>query len=353
MFRKIACLLLALVISLTFFGCGSSDADKTDNADVSNDTSSDSNQTSDNSKTAADPNEEYVFVTPLASLEYWNAHKKAIQDACSELGVKASFVGDEKLDPQSMVNILETLIEKKVAGIVMQGNFPDAYAPVYEKAWEAGIPVANVTIDVPDSKRVAFLGTDYVKYGNQMGELAVEACNGKGKVIVSTFLTSGSKTVEDIIKGVREAIAKYPDVQIVAEVDDKADISVATQVIGSALQSNPDTSVIIGGQSVSATGAVTALREAGKLDQVKVISIDRDAPTLEAIKDGEIYATVAGKQYTEVYYATKFLYDYNHDKLLFCKDNKKAGVVTIPSFVDTGYVVIKKDNVDYFIDFKY
>ncbi|MPN31615.1 hypothetical protein SDC9_179089 [bioreactor metagenome] len=84
------------------------------------------------------------------------------------------------------------------------------------------------------------------------------------------------------------------------------------------------------------------------LDKVTVVCIDKDAPTLEAIEAGDIYATVIGKQYTEVYYATKFLYDYNHNNLKLVSDSKAAGISPLPTFVDTGAIVITKDNVSFF-----
>ena len=298
--------------------------------------------------------EEYVYLAPLSNLEYWQAHRKGLEDACAELGVKASFVGDNKLEATAMCTLLETLIVRGVDGIVMQGNFPDAYIPLFEKAWDAGIPIVTQTVDVPNSKRLCFLGTDYVKFGENMLELAAEASGGKGDVIISTFLTAGSLTVEDILTGIHNAIKKYPKMRIVAEVDDKADIAEATVKIGSALQANPNVAVIIGGQSVSGLGAVTAVREAGKEGQIKIISIDRDAPTLEAIQNGEIYATVAGKQYTEVYYGVKLLYDFHHgSKRAFSNDDTAANILLAPSFIDTGVLIINKDNVEKFVNFKY
>jgi len=301
---------------------------------------------------AANPNEEYVFVTAAANLEYWNQHKNALNAACKELGVKGSFAGDDKVDAQVMTTLLETIIAKKPAGIITPGHFPDAYGPVFEKAWELGIPVAVVTVDVPDSKRIVFMGTDYYQYGRKMGELAAEACGGKGKVIISTFKESGAKSVYDMDSGYKDVFKeKYPDIQIAAEVEDKADANVAAQVISSALQAHPDVDVIIGCQSVSALGAVTALRDIGKLGKVKIIGMDRDAPTLENIKEGNIYAAVAGKQYAEVYYAVKFLYDYNHNKVPLVADNKKSGVVAQPQYCDPGALVITKDNVDDFINY--
>ena len=62
--------------------------------------------------------------------------------------------------------------------------------------------------------------------------------------------------------GIHTQIEKYPNMKIVAEVDDQSDAAVAATKIGAALLANPNTAVIIGCQAPSAVGAVTAVKEA-------------------------------------------------------------------------------------------
>lgn len=300
--------------------------------------------------------ETYYYICPLANLEYWLAHKAGLKDACRELNVTPKFVGDDGLDVDAMCAVIETALnDPNCAGIVMQANFADAYEPYVQQAYEKGIPVCYQTVDgVDGSKRLCFLGTDYVEYGKIMMCQAAEATGGKGSVIYSNALSAGSAAVEDVTTGIKEEIQNWPDMKLVAELDDSSDAAVAATKVGAALLANDNVTVVIGGQSTSAIGAVTAIKEAGMLDQVKVISIDRDAATLEAIQNGEIYSTVAGKQYTEVYYGVKLCYDYNHGaKNAFSNDDAAAGLVIAPSFVDTGALIINKDNVDKFASFSY
>jgi hypothetical protein len=48
------------------------------------------------------------------------------------------------------------------------------------------------------------------------------------------------------------------------------------------------------------------------------------------------------------------LYDFHHaTNQSFCKDDKAAGLNLAPDFVDTGMIIIDKDNVDFFLDFNY
>lgn len=294
-----------------------------------------------------DPNEEYVFMTPLMTLEYFQQHKNACEDAAADLGVTGYMAGTEKYDAQEMITVFETLIEKGVAGIVTPGHFADAYRECIEKAWEKGIPVATVTLGVPDSKALCHFGTDYVSYGEIMAKTLLDKI-GPEKFIFSTNLQGGGDPAHDIMKGILNVCEANPGFEMVVQVEDQSDASVAASVIGAALQANPDVKGVIGAQSVSGIGAVTALREAGLLDQVEIVCIDKDAPTLEAIEAGDIYATVIGKQYTEVYYAVKFLYDYNHNNLKLVSDSKAAGISPLPSFVDTGAIIVTQENVEFF-----
>lgn len=298
--------------------------------------------------------EEYVFITPSASIEYYNAHKKAIQDACKDLGVKAVLVGDDKAEPATMVSLIEATISRGVKGIVLQNHFPDAYTPVIDKAWEAGIPVIVLENDAPDSKRISYFGNDYKVLGEKQMDAMAEVLGGTGKVIVSTNRETGGQSAIDQMNGVIDRAAeKYPNIEIVAVVEDKGQTDTAVQAIGAALQANPDANGVIGCQSVSGVAAATACREAGMLDKVKIIAVDRDTATLEAINDGDISATVCGKQYAEVYYATKFLFDFNHTDLKTSNDDKAANIVSVPQRVDVGTIVISKDNVEHFLGYTY
>jgi len=347
--KLIALTLAVLMLTTALVGCS-----KKVGTAASSAAASSSQKTQETSKAVS--SETYYYICPLSNLEYWQAHKAGLEDACAELGVTPKFVGDDGLDADAMCAVIETALnDPNCSGIVMQANFADAYEPYVKDAKEKGIPVCYQTVDgVEGSERLCFLGTDYVQYGKIMMKQAAEAANGKGSVIYSNNLSAGSAAVEDITTGIHEEIKNWPDMKIAAEVDDASDAAVAATKISAALLANDGVSAVIGGQSVSAIGAVTAIKEAGMSGKVQVISIDRDSATLEAIQNGDIYSTVAGKQYTEVYYGVKLCYDYNHGaKNAFSDDDAAANLVIAPSYIDTGVLIINKDNVDKFVGFSY
>jgi ribose transport system substrate-binding protein len=101
-------------------------------------------------------------------------------------------------------------------------------------------------------------------------------------------------------------------------------------------------------EAAGGVGAATAAKELGITDKFKIVSMDRDDGTLKFIEDGTIYASVAQKTALMSYLGTKLLYLYNHAPLPIVADNKASGIVPMPESVDTGTIVIDKNNAKFF-----
>jgi ribose transport system substrate-binding protein len=66
---------------------------------------------------------------------------------------------------------------------------------------------------------------------------------------------------------------------------------------------------------------------------------------LNLIEEGVIDASIAQRTYTMAYMALGMLYDLHHNKVRMVDDWRGAGVLPLPTNVDTGTVVITKENV--------
>ena len=137
----------------------------------------------------------------------------------------------------AMIAAFEQAIAKKPNGIVCVG-FEDTLGPIIDKAIEAGIPVVTVDGDVPNSKRIAFVGTGNYNAGYQGGQYLADAIGGKGKVAIMT--KPGQGNLEERINGYKAALANYPDVEIVQIADTQSDSVVAAQAAATLLQKYPD-----------------------------------------------------------------------------------------------------------------
>jgi ribose transport system substrate-binding protein len=212
---------------------------------------------------------------------------------------------------------------------------------------EAGIPVVTVDADLPDSGRMAFVGTGNYNVGLQGGAMIGKLLNGTGKVAILTMPTQPNH--QDRVRGYTDALAKFPNIQIVQTADSAGDPVKAAAATTGILQKYPDLAGLICTDSAGGSGAATALKEANMAGKVKVITMDRDPEILQAIKDGEITATIVQQTALMPYYAIVIMHNMKLGDFPISSDNKAAGITGAPVNIDTGTVVVDKSNVDYFM----
>jgi ABC-type sugar transport system substrate-binding protein len=128
--------------------------------------------------------EEYVWLSANSNLPLFTAHDHpALRLVGQELGVKVQVAGPNSIDIPSLVAAIEQTAARRPAGLMIVGWDPSALVPPINKAVESGIPVVCVDADVPVSKRLAFIGTDWYDLGVRQGEAMVKALAGRrGKV---------------------------------------------------------------------------------------------------------------------------------------------------------------------------
>jgi ribose transport system substrate-binding protein len=288
----------------------------------------------------------YIEVSALGNIDYFYDHKLGMKQVGEELGVKTEYVGPAEYDMNAMVAAFEQAIAKKPNGIVVVG-FEPSLNPIVKKAMDAGIPVVTVDADLPDSGRIAFIGTGNKNAGIVGGDKLAGLIGKKGKVAIMT--KPGQSNLEERITGYKEALAKYPDIQIVQIADTQSDPVVAAQVASALLQKYPDLAGIACVEAAGGSGAATAVKEAGKAGEVKIVSMDRGNDILKAIEEGIISASVAQQTALMPYYAVQLLYNLNNSKVAISSDNKAAGVKGVPTIIDTGTIIVDKNNYKYFV----
>ena len=97
----------------------------------------------------------------------------------------------------------------------------------------------------------------------------------------------------------------------------------------------------------SLAGIVRALQEAGKKPgDIKVTAMEQTPDFFKTAADGWVEGIVVQNRELFIYYAVRMLYDYNHNGLKTSGLDVSQGGVPIPQNIDTGVLVVNKDNVD-------
>jgi ribose transport system substrate-binding protein len=85
--------------------------------------------------------------------------------------------------------------------------------------------------------------------------------------------------------------------------------------------------------------------------KVAVLAMDTDRGTLQWIQQGVISATIAQKPYTMAYLGVKLLDDLHHHRpASLTADFARDSFSRLPSSVDTGALMVDKQNVSRFLE---
>ncbi|GIL14654.1 MAG: sugar ABC transporter substrate-binding protein [Chloroflexota bacterium] len=290
--------------------------------------------------------QEYVYLSIVTQVPFWVDHRAALEDAGKVLGVRTTFTGPVDFDVAGQARQLDEIVARNPAGIVIFPGDAGAITPGINRAVEAGIPVVLVISDAPESKRYSILGINGFQAGRVGGEMLAQAIGGRGKVVIGGFQ---SPNIIERMEGYKAVFAeKYPDIEVVAEVDDRADPAYAPTAYAAAIAANPDVAGIGGTDGDSGKGAALAVRDAGKVGEIKIVAMDRNDDMLPFIEDGTIYGTVVQKSYTEMFLAVHLLYWLKNDVLKVVPDWRGAGLNILPERVETGVFAVTQENVAQF-----
>ena len=289
--------------------------------------------------------ERYVFVTTNIDLPYWREAEAGFQDAAKELGVRGELIGPKGYQPNAELVMFRQLVEEHPTGICLSAARPEIFKEQIDKAIAEGVPVICVDADSPDSKRLAYVGTDNNRAGRESVKQMADLLSGGGKIVVLSI--PGQMNLDDRVAGVAEALPNYPAIKLIDIIDDKGDVKVAAEQVFDMLKKKDKDKVdgFIALEATGGAGAAEALHALNMEGKIPIVAFDDDPATLELIERGVIAASIAQKPYVMSYYGLKLLDDLHHGAVHQFKDWKTALAPPMPVFVDTGTVVVNKNNV--------
>ena len=287
--------------------------------------------------------ERYVFVATNINLPYWKEAEAGFLDAAKTLGVKGELIGPTTYDPSAEVGMFRKIVEQQPAGICLSAARPEIFRAEIDKAVAQGIPVICVDADVPDSKRVLYIGTDNFKAGRESLKRMAALIPGKGTIAVISI--PGQHNLDDRLAGVADALKNFPALKLTNILDDKGDARNAFDQVSELVQKKEKVNGIICLEATGGSGAAEALHRFNMEGKLPIVAFDNDPETLDWIDRGVITATITQKPYVMSYYGLKFLDDLHHNAVHQFKDWRTALAAPMPTFVDTGTVPVDKNNL--------
>lgn len=229
-----------------------------------------------------------------------------LMDFSTEFGIglkdymtaKADAMGDVELtvvdaggDAAKQLQQVETFISQKVDAIIMQPQEQEACSPAIDKAKAAGIPIINcnsLTITEPD----AYVGSNDSESAEIAMTYIAEQLGGKGNVLMMHGHPGQTAEVKRT-EGAMDILAQNPDMTLLDEQTADWDRAEAMTLMENWIQSYGDQiNAVFCQNDEMALGALNALVQAGKKDNVLVVGVDAIDDALQSVKDGKMDATV-------------------------------------------------------------
>ena len=300
-------------------------------------------ESSDQSTTS---DEEYIMVTTFVNFPmYVNHDQAAFHKWGQKTGVKTTVLGPSEWDIVQQIAVIEQVIPSRPAGLLINGTDP-SIAGAINKAVDAGIPTVVYDSEIPNSKRHAFLGTDWYDIGRLQGEAMVELINGKGKIAYIGLL--GQTNMESGFRGLLDVIEKYPDIVVLGKYDSQGSTEHVAKITSDLITANPDLAGLCGFDAITGPGLGLAVKEAGKSGQIKITTVDWEPEHLRLVREGVIQVLIGQKRELFTWYGAQFLYDMVHKTNQLSDDDVHSGITNIPYTVNTGLLKITADNIDLF-----
>jgi erythritol transport system substrate-binding protein len=232
-----------------------------------------------------------AVITVDPSNPYWKAQIDTASAEFKKLGYEPTTSAHEN-DPDTQNQLVETAINDKVKGVLLDPAGADESVAAVQKLVDANIPVVLINAEISQTGLAKAQIVSNNAQGATVGaEEWAKAMNYKGTYVelLGKPSDNNAQVRSDGYKGV---ISQYPDLKQVGKEIANWDRQEGQEKMESLLSKNPDVQGVIAGNDEMALGAINALKEKGKLEKVKVLGFDGNQDAADAVKKGEMVASV-------------------------------------------------------------
>jgi len=237
-----------------------------------------------------------------------------------------------EVDSSRQIEIVESMINRRLAGIVLAPVDRHALVAVVERAAREGVPVSIFDSAIDTNNIVSYVATDNTEGGRMAARRMGEILGGKGKVGIIGFMPGSASTMERE-DGFQDEIRKrFPGIRIVGLQFGMADRAKAMAETENIITAHPDLAGLFADNESSSSGAVQALKSR-RPSAVKLVAFDASDQLIADLQSGAIDSLVV---------QNPFKMGYESARALLRQIKGEPVEVTI----DSGVRLVKRDEID-------
>jgi ribose transport system substrate-binding protein len=237
-----------------------------------------------------------------------------------------------EVDSSRQIEIVDSMINRRLAGIVLAPVDRRALVGVVERAARQGIPVSIFDSAIDSERIVSYVATDNIEGGRMAARRLGELLNGKGKVGVIGFMPGSASTMEREDGFQDEMRRRFPGIEIAGVQFGMADRAKAMAETENLLTAHPDLAGLFADNESSSSGAVQALKSRAAKN-VRLVAFDASEQLIGDLRSGMIDSLVVQNPFRMGYESTRAI------------GLKLAGHAPAAK-IDSGVTLVRRDDLD-------
>lgn len=273
------------------------------------------------------------FVTHVIGNPFIQQIIEGAEAAAADLGVELMVGGPEGGDPDAQLIAVQNFVAAGAQGIA--ASVPgESMANGLNDIIDSGIPVVQFNLLVT-SVNAPYVGERSVESGRILGRYVLDKLGGAGatgKVILGNCFP-GFPVLENRAKGVQEALAAAPGIEVLGPFDVKVDAVENYSRWEQQVAANPDAVALIGlcAPDIASLGKVNEANG----DRFVAGGYDLTEDNLKAIQEGHAYVTIGQSAFVQGYLPVYLLVQ-----------SLQSGTPLEPLFYDAGTQIVTADSVE-------
>ncbi len=261
----------------------------------------------------------FVFIPKLVSPFYQlieGGIKDAVKDyAAKGITIKYDWDAPAQADVVVQMQKMEASAAKRPDALAVSVQDPNVIDPIIRDIQASGVPVATFTDDSTAKDRMAFVGlSGFYDHGVQVGEVLAKAMEYKGEVGMLIGTMSALPHIQRT-QGIKDALSKYPDIKVVAEMADEDDYEKGVKLTEQMMNAYPNIRAFTCSDGSATPSISRAVKDANKTSSIIIVGFDNEPETIESLKDGSIFTSMAMDCHGTGYWLVQLMIDAADKKL--------------------------------------
>jgi ribose transport system substrate-binding protein len=208
------------------------------------------------------------IATGVPLMDEWG---RVIKQEAEWRGMKF-VIRDPGANPATMQQVLTALVDEKPDVLFVQNPSVTLLMKELKRAEQQGIHVVQMNMS-SNYKSDAFVGADWYEIGRILAEDVVKECGSATNTSHEVQIVQGELTAAasvDQVAGMLDTLNKDKSIKVVSNQAALWDANNALNITNTVIQQHPDLCASVGFWGIMESGAAQAIKNAGKIDKVKV-----------------------------------------------------------------------------------